>query len=129
MNAFEIQTDHTLNPSLLGEQIGALLGEAFQGMATNDAGVIVYTADALTAEQQQQITALVEAHDAAEKTPAQQAEEAREAARSQIEGEDFDTLKDAVNVSNLDAGTKAALGKLIDLIQALAIAGGYSGAV
>lgn len=132
MTQLDVQHDGDINLSLLSEQLGALLGESFQGFNAYEGGVIVYTANELDAELAAQVTALIEGHAPTEKTAAQLEEEAREAAReaarATISGADFDALKAGVAESELDAGTKAALTSLVDIVQALAVTGGHIGA-
>jgi hypothetical protein len=133
MTQLDVPHDGDINLSLLSEQLGALLRETFQGFNAYENGVIVYTADELDAELAAQVTALIAAHDPTEKTAAQLEEEAREAAReaarTTISGADFDALRADVAESELDAGTKAALTSLVDIVQALTIIGGHIGAV
>lgn len=125
MSALEIRTDKGINPQVLTPHLADVIGEGFQGMGHTGEAVIIYTAEPLTSEQDQQIRALIDAHDPNEKTPAQEQRAIVEQARADVESEDFSTLTAAIGTSNLDAGTKAALTKIVNLIQSLAIAGGY----
>lgn len=69
----------TVNPAKLHEELAAALGEKFKGISTGNGQVRVHIQDDMPQAQQDLIAAIVAAHDANQRTAAQQAEADRAA--------------------------------------------------
>ncbi len=74
-----------VNAPLLHEELRAALGSGFVGISLSGGGrVRVHVLDTLPSAERERIAGLVAAHDASQRTAAQQAEAAREAALSAL---------------------------------------------
>jgi len=72
-----------VNAALLHEELRAALGAGFAGISLSDVGrVRVHVLDSVPPAERERIAGLVAAHDARQRTAAQQAEAAREGALS-----------------------------------------------